>query len=98
MFHLEELLTPVHIPTFLYSQFVFTPAAIHISNSTSHADFGAATPGVGGSTHRRRATFDRCQVMGVVLRVVVCGGVIVVCRVVLFLSCVYVRPVSLLTA
>jgi len=31
----------------------------------SHADFGAAThPGVGGGTHRRRATFDRCQVRG----------------------------------
>jgi len=27
---------------------------------TSYADFGAAThPGVGGGTHRRRATFDR---------------------------------------
>jgi len=26
-----------------------------------YADFGAAThPGVGGGTHRRRATFDRC--------------------------------------
>jgi len=36
----------VHLPTYL---------------STSHADFGAAThPGVGGGTHRRRATFDRC--------------------------------------
>jgi len=29
--------------------------------TTFHADFGAAThPGVGGGTHRRRATFDRC--------------------------------------
>ena len=28
---------------------------------TSHADFGAAThPGVGGGTHRRRATVERC--------------------------------------
>jgi len=28
---------------------------------TSHADFGAAThPGVGGGTHRRRATFEPC--------------------------------------
>ena len=28
---------------------------------TSHADFGAAAhPGVGGGTHRRRATFERC--------------------------------------
>jgi len=36
-------------------------------------------PGVGGGTHRRRATFDRCQVRGVVLRVVVCGVVLVVC-------------------
>jgi len=28
---------------------------------TSNTDFGAAThPGVGGGTHRRRATFDRC--------------------------------------
>jgi len=48
--------------------------------SSSHADFGAAThPGVGGSTHRRRATFDRCQVREVVLRVVVCGVVLAVC-------------------
>jgi len=32
---------------------------------------GAATrPGVGGGTHRRRATFDSCEVRGVVLRVV----------------------------
>ena len=36
----------------------FTKEAIY---PTSHADFGAAThPGVGGGTHRRRATFDRC--------------------------------------
>jgi len=28
---------------------------------TSYANFGAAThPGVGGGTHRRRATFERC--------------------------------------
>jgi len=28
---------------------------------TSHADFGAAIhPGVGGGTHRRRGTFQRC--------------------------------------
>jgi len=28
---------------------------------TSNADFGAATrPGVGGGTHRRRATVERC--------------------------------------
>jgi len=45
--HEEELLTPVPIPTFLYLQLGFTPATIHISNPTSHADFGAAThPGV----------------------------------------------------
>jgi len=31
---------------------------------------------VGGGTHRRRATFDRCEVRGVVLRVVVCGVVL----------------------
>jgi len=32
-----------------------------LEGSTSHADFGAAThPGVGGGTHRRRATFERC--------------------------------------
>ena len=31
------------------------------------------------STHRRRATFDRCEVRGVFLRVVVCGLVLVVC-------------------
>jgi len=30
----------------------------------SHADFGAAThPGVGGGTHRRRATADLCEVV-----------------------------------
>jgi len=59
---------------------------IHISVS----DFGAAThPGVGGGTHRRRATFDRCEVRGVFLRVVV---------VVLICSCVCVRPVSLYTS
>jgi len=30
-------------------------------DSTSHADFGAATHGgVGGGTHRRRATVERC--------------------------------------
>jgi len=35
-------------------------AALHF-DPTSHADFGAAThPGVGGGTHRRRATFERC--------------------------------------
>jgi len=43
---------------------------------------------VGGGTHRRRATFDRCQVRWVFLRVVVSGVVLVVCCVVLFLSCV----------
>jgi len=36
-----------------------------------------------GGTHRRRATFDLCIVRGVVLRVVVCGVVLVVLRVVL---------------
>jgi len=49
-----------------------------------------ARQGVGASTHRRRATFDRCQVRGVVLRVIVCGVVLVVCCVVLFVSCVCV--------
>jgi len=54
----------------------------HASSSltTNHADFGAAThPGVGGGAHRRRATFNRWYVKGVVLRVVVCGVVRVVC-------------------
>jgi len=38
----------------------FTQAASDF-DPTSHADFGAAThPGVGGGTHRRRATFERC--------------------------------------
>jgi len=33
---------------------------IGVHDPTSHADFGAAIhPGVGGGTHRRRATFDR---------------------------------------
>jgi len=36
-----------------------------VEHPTSYADFGAAThPGVGGGTHRRRATFDRCWVRG----------------------------------
>jgi len=59
---------------------------------TSHAYFGVAThPGVGGGTHRRRATFERCSVFvggvrlgvwGVVLVVCVCVGVggVVLCR------------------
>ena len=44
-----------------------------------------------GGTHLRRATFDRCEVRGVVLRVVVCGVALVVCCEVLFFvvcSCV----------
>jgi len=39
------------------------PQAASDSDPTSHADFdfGAAThPGVGGGTHRRRATFEHC--------------------------------------
>ena len=45
------------------------PRLLHLSKDraasdfdpTSHADFGAAThPGVGGGTHRRRATVERC--------------------------------------
>ena len=45
---------PIHTS---HSQLPFTP---HM-HPTSHADFGAAThPGVGGATHRRRATFERC--------------------------------------
>jgi len=37
------------------------PQAASDFDLTSHADFGAAThPGVGGGTHRRRATFERC--------------------------------------
>jgi len=39
----------------------------------------SAHPGVGGGAHRRRATFDRCEVRGVILRVVVYGVVLVVC-------------------
>jgi len=36
------------------------PQAASDFDPTSDADFGAATrPGVGGGTHRRRATFDR---------------------------------------
>jgi len=35
--------------------------SIHKKYTTSHPDFGAATyPGVGGGTHRRRATSERC--------------------------------------
>jgi len=65
---------------------------MHSAHKSSHADFGAAThPGVGGGTHHRRATFERCEVFvggvglggwGVVLVVCVCvdvGGV-VLCR------------------
>jgi len=38
-----------------------TSPATRTDEPTSHADFGAAThPGVGGGTHRRRATFERC--------------------------------------
>ena len=68
---------------------------------TLHVDFGAAThPGVGGGTHRRRATFDRCKVRGVALRVVVCGVVLVVPCVVWVCSCcvLCVWPVSVITA
>ena len=37
------------------------PQATSEFDPTSHADFGAAThPGVGGGTHRRRATFEWC--------------------------------------
>jgi len=40
------------------------PQAALDFDHTSHADFGAAThPGVGGGTHRRRATFERCSVL-----------------------------------
>jgi len=47
---------------------------------TSHADFGAAThPGVGGGTHRRRATFERCSVFVRGVRLGVWGVVLVVC-------------------
>ena len=41
-------------------------------------------PGTRGGTHRRRATFDLCQVRGVVLYVIVCGVVLDVC---LFATC-----------
>jgi len=37
------------------------PRAASDFDPTSHADFSAAThPGVGGGTHRRRATVERC--------------------------------------
>ena len=40
------------------------PSALQAASDfdpTSHADFGKAThPGVGGGTHRRRGTFERC--------------------------------------
>jgi len=42
---------------------VFTRGGVAASDfdPTYHADFGAAThPGVGGGTHRRRATVERC--------------------------------------
>jgi len=49
-------------------------------SSTGAADLCAAlVPGVRGGTHRRRATVDRCHVRVVVLRMVVCGVVLVVC-------------------
>jgi len=48
----------------------------------------------GHGTHRRRATFDHCEVRGAVLRVLVCGVVLVGCCVVLFLSCVCVTCFS----
>jgi len=59
------------------------PQAASDFDPTSHADSGAAThPGVGGGTHRRRATFERCEVLvgGVPLgisscRARVCAGV-----------------------
>jgi len=39
------------------------PLAASDFHPTSRADFGAAThPGVGGGTHRRRGTFERCLV------------------------------------
>ena len=45
--------TVVHLGNPGFIVFAFDP--------TSHADFGAAThSGVGGGTHRRRATFERC--------------------------------------
>ena len=50
------------------------------SDPTSYADFGAAThPGVGGGTHRRRATFKRCYVFVGGVRLGVWGAVLVVC-------------------
>jgi len=42
--------------------------------------FGAAThPGVGGGTHRRRATFERCSVFVGGVRLGVWGIVVVAC-------------------
>jgi len=50
------------------------------SSPTSHADFGAAThPGVGGGTHRRRATFERCSVFVGGVRLGCCSRRVRVC-------------------
>ena len=74
---------------------------------TSHADFGAAThPGVGGGTHRRRATFDLGSLLSQrgewsLVRSFVClrGGfdtVVCVLCVVVLVAYLRVAPVSLL--
>ena len=48
----------------IHVEYVFTySCGASDFDPTSHADFGAATHmGVGGGTHRRRTTFERCQV------------------------------------
>ena len=68
---------------------VFSLASICVCLYLSICTHSVPPPFTGG-THRRRATFDRCLKRGEVLRVVVCGVVLVVCCVVLFLSCVCV--------
>ena len=56
------------------------PQAASDFDPTSHADFGAtAHPGVGGGTHRRRATFARCEVFVAGVRLGVWGAVLVIC-------------------
>jgi len=55
---------------------------VRVNPLNTYSDFGAAThPGVGGGTHSRRATFDRCSVWGGGVRS--CGCLFVV----VFLSC-----------
>jgi len=64
--------------------YVTQPAMVYVCLSffpfhTYVGPFFTTHPGVGGGTLRRRATFDRCEMRGVVFRVVVCGVVLVLC-------------------